>query len=600
MNGTSDECGRAEAADDPPDAAEDASSRQVDLRSVEPRLVETEQAESCSPELRLVETNRLPLLTLPLPATLHATVGNATTRGYETPGILPESKKSGTGRKGRNGAAKGRDNTKNPATTKIRANTKTGNGKNGHTSGRRLNGNGHAASKSGAPKNGNGHSSMDGNGHSPAVNGNGHSAKVGANGNGTHGSKANGNGHSANGNGHSSGNGHASSRLNGFVPAEPSRNRSSNPQTRAFRKRFFPDATDREWNDWRWQSRHRIRTLEQFERMVTLSETERDALIRGGTMLPVGITPYYMSLIDAEDANQPLRKTVIPTTSEFVRTVGEADDPLGEDCHSPVPGLVHRYPDRVLLLPLDFCSTYCRYCTRSRVVGHGEIVPNEARLQAIFDYLAQAKEVRDVLVSGGDPLALSDDKLDWIFSRLRAIKHIEFVRLGTKMPAVLPQRITPELVRVFRKYHPFWMSVHFLHPDECTPESAKACNRLSDAGIPLGSQTVLLKGVNDSVETMKQLVHRLLLMRVRPYYIYQCDPISGSSHFRTSVAKGLEIIEGLRGHTTGYAVPTYVIDAPGGGGKIPLQPNYVVGREGDFLVLRNFEGKTYRYPDPVS
>jgi lysine 2,3-aminomutase len=357
--------------------------------------------------------------------------------------------------------------------------------------------------------------------------------------------------------------------------------------------------SEKDWNDWRWQSRHRVRTLAQFEQMLVLSAEEREALVRGESMLPVGVTPYYMSLIDPLDANQPLRRTVVPTVGEFVRTLGEADDPLGEDGHSPVPGLVHRYPDRVLLLALDFCSTYCRYCTRSRVVGHGEIAPNEARLEAAFDYLRATPQIRDVLISGGDPLAMSEERLDWILRRLRSIPHIEFVRIGTKMPAVLPQRITPALCRVLRRYHPLWMSVHFLHPDECTPESARACGRLADAGIPLGCQTVLLRGVNDNVDTMKLLVQRLLRMRVRPYYLYQCDPISGSSHFRTPVSKGLEIIEGLRGHTTGYAVPTFVIDAPGGGGKIPLQPQYVVGREGDFIVLRNFEGKTYRYPDPL-
>jgi len=404
---------------------------------------------------------------------------------------------------------------------------------------------------------------------------------------------------------HRPANGHANGhrpRANGSPKDSPrvAAARQTSPLVDAFRERFFPDATDEQWDDWRWQSRHRIRTLEQFERIVELSTAERDALTAGGTMLPVGITPYYMSLIDPVHPEQALRKTVIPTTAEFVRTPGEADDPLGEDGHSPVPGLVHRYPDRVLLLPLDFCSTYCRYCTRSRVVGHGEIVPNEARLEAIFHYLEEAPQVRDVLVSGGDPLALSDDKLDWILGRLRSIPHIEFIRIGTKMPAVLPQRITPELCDVLRRYHPLWMSVHFLHPDECTPESKRACGRLADAGIPLGSQTVLLKGVNDEVETMKRLVHRLLLMRVRPYYLYQCDPISGSSHFRTPVSKGLEIIAGLRGHTTGYAVPTYVIDAPGGGGKIPLQVDSVVGRDGDFLVLRNFEGKEFRYPDPLA
>ena len=308
-------------------------------------------------------------------------------------------------------------------------------------------------------------------------------------------------------------------------------------------------------------------------------------------MLPVSITPYYMSLVSRDDRNQPLRRTVIPTTAEFDRGLGEADDPLGEDGDSPVPGLVHRYPDRVLLLVTDFCSSYCRYCTRSRMVGHGSIAPAEARLEQAFDYIRRTPAIRDVLISGGDPLALSDERLDWILSRLREIPHVEFLRMGTKMPAVLPQRITPELCRMLRKHHPLWMSLHFLHPDECTPESFQACTRLADAGIPLGSQTVLLAGVNDDVETMKRLVHRLLMMRVRPYYLYQCDPITGSAHFRTPVSKGLEIIEGLRGHTTGYAVPNYVIDAPGGGGKIPLQPNYVVGRDGDDLLLRNYPGR---------
>jgi lysine 2,3-aminomutase len=337
-----------------------------------------------------------------------------------------------------------------------------------------------------------------------------------------------------------------------------------------------------------------------MERILELSADERQAMVEAGSMLPVGITPYYASLLSRSDPLQPLRRTVVPTTGEFVRTRGEADDPLGEDGHSPVPGLVHRYPDRVLFLVHDFCSTYCRYCTRSRVVGHGEIIPSEKRLEMSLDYIRQNPVIRDVLLSGGDPLALSEERLDWILSRLRAIPHVEFVRLGTKMPAVLPQRITPQLCRVLRKYHPLWMSVHFVHPDECTVEAQQACNRLADAGIPLGSQTVLLKGVNDNVETMKKLVHKLLLMRVRPYYLYQCDPISGSSHFRTPVSKGLEIIQGLRGHTTGYAVPTYVIDAPGGGGKIPLQPDSVIGREDGFLLLRNYEGKIFRYPDEIA
>jgi len=333
--------------------------------------------------------------------------------------------------------------------------------------------------------------------------------------------------------------------------------------------------------------------------MLVLSASERDAVRRGGTMLPIGVTPYYMTLLAPEDPDQPLRRTVIPTTDEFLRLPGESDDPLGEDGHSPVPGIVHRYPDRVLFLVQDFCSTYCRYCTRSRVVGHHAILAERSRLEQAIDYIRRTPTVRDVLLSGGDPLAASDEKLDWILAQLREIPHLEFLRIGTKMPAVLPQRITPELVRMLRRHHPLWMSVHFLHPDECTLEAARACSRLADGGIPLGAQTVLLRGVNDDVETMRSLVHRLLVMRVRPYYLYQCDPISGSGHFRTSVAKGLEIVAGLRGHTTGYAVPTYVIDAPGGGGKIPLQPDAVVGRDGDDLLLRNFEGRIFRYPDPL-
>lgn len=371
------------------------------------------------------------------------------------------------------------------------------------------------------------------------------------------------------------------------------------PKVRAFRRAMFAGVSDKEWNDWRWQTRHRIRSLTQLESFLRLSDQERQALQQGGAMLPVGITPYYASLLDRNDPEQPLRRTVVPSSSEFTRTKGEADDPLDEDHDSPVPGLVHRYPDRVLFLVHDFCATYCRYCTRSRVVGHGEITPNEKRLEKALDYIRQTDTIRDVLLSGGDPLALSEDRLEWVLSRLRAIPHVEFIRIGTKMPAVLPQRITPQLVRVLRKYHPLWMSLHFTHPDECTAEAYQACTRLADAGIPLGSQTVLLAGVNDNVETMKQLMHKLLMMRVRPYYLYQCDPISGSSHFRTPVSKGLEIIEGLRGHTTGYAVPNYVIDAPGGGGKIPLQPNYVVGREGNDLLLRNYEGDTFRYPDVI-
>ncbi len=373
--------------------------------------------------------------------------------------------------------------------------------------------------------------------------------------------------------------------------------------TKAFRKAFYRDVTDKQWNDWRWQARSRIRTFPQIEKMLNLSDDERAGLEKAGAGsdgigLPVATTPYYMSLVSADDPLQPLRRTIIPTASEFTQVRGESSDPLGEDHDSATPGLVHRYPDRVLLLAVDFCSTYCRYCTRSRVVGSGELVANEARLKQAFEYIRGHTEIRDCLISGGDPLSLSDDRLDWILTNLRSIPHLEFVRIGTKMPAVLPMRITRELCRMLRKHHPLWMSIHFTHPDECTPEAYQACARLADSGIPLGSQTVLLRGINDNVPCMKTLMHNMLKMRVRPYYLYQCDPITGSHHFRTPVSKGLEIIDGLRGHTTGYAVPTFVIDAPGGGGKIPLLPNYVVGRDGEDLVLRNFEGKTYRYPDP--
>jgi len=372
-----------------------------------------------------------------------------------------------------------------------------------------------------------------------------------------------------------------------------------NQRAKAFRKTFFAHLPDKLWNDWHWQLQNRFRSLSQLERILRLSEEEREAMRQGGLHLPVAITPYYASLLDPEDPDHPLRRMVVPRPAEFIHSPGEAADPLGEDNHSPVPGLVHRYPDRVLLLAHDFCSTYCRYCTRSRLVGHGEMAATPARLEAALDYIRRTPTVRDVLISGGDPLTLSDVRLDQILSALRAIRHVEIVRLGTKVPAVLPQRITPALCRMLRKHHPLWISLHFQHPEECTPEAYQACTRLADAGIPLGAQTVLLKGINDSVETMKELVHRLLQMRVRPYYLFQCDPIYGSAHFRTPITKGIEIIQGLRGYTSGYAVPHYVIDLPGGGGKVPLQPEYFVGRDGNDLVFRNFEGKTFRYPDPL-
>ena len=372
------------------------------------------------------------------------------------------------------------------------------------------------------------------------------------------------------------------------------------PRARAFRKRFFPNASETEWNDWRWQLQHRIKDLKTVERILHLSEDERSAIVRHKGALPVGINPYYASLLDPDNPAQPLRLTTVPVNGEYIRLPGETDDPLGEDAHTPVPGLVHRYPDRVLFLVTGFCSVYCRYCTRSRMVGNpgGEYRFSTEQWERAAAYIEATPTIRDVLLSGGDPLTLSDERLGWLLARLQRIPHVEFIRLGTKVPAVIPQRITPALVRLLKRFHPLWMSVHFTHPDELTPEVRQACERLADAGIPLGSQTVLLARVNDDVDTMLRLVQGLLTMRVRPYYLYQCDPISGSGHFRTPVEKGLEIIRGLRGHTTGYAVPTYVIDAPGGGGKIALQPDNVIGRDGDDLLLRNYEGRVYRYPDP--
>ena len=373
---------------------------------------------------------------------------------------------------------------------------------------------------------------------------------------------------------------------------------SVSPVSRAFYEQFFPGSKESDWCSWKWQLQNRYKTAAELRKFLKLASFEEEALARRRESLPIGITPYYASLIDQVEPLSAIRKTVVPWIDEFHVDAREARDPLAEDSHSPVPGLVHRYPDRVLFLVSAFCSVYCRYCTRSRVVGNFEEYKfNRGQWEAALQYIEKNPSIRDVLLSGGDPLDLSDDHLEYLLTRLRAIKHVEFLRIGTKAPIVLPQRVTRSLARTLKKFHPLWMSLHFTHPSEITDEVREACERLADAGIPLGSQTVLLKGVNDSVEIMKDLMHKLLTMRVRPYYIYQCDPITGSSHFRTPVSKGLEIIEGLRGHTTGYAVPTFVVDAPGGGGKIPLQPEYVVGREGSDLVLRNFKGEVFRYPD---
>jgi lysine 2,3-aminomutase len=366
----------------------------------------------------------------------------------------------------------------------------------------------------------------------------------------------------------------------------------------SFRQRFFPDTTPKDWNDWQWQLRHRITSSRQLGKMIRLSENEKNSFHFQNATLPLAITPYYLNLIDPDNPDQSLRRSMVPVTGELLVSAGESTDPLGEEGHSPIPGLIHRYPDRVLFLVTDYCSSYCRYCTRSRMVGKRRS-GGKRQWQKAIDYIAANPAVRDVLLSGGDPLTLADEQIEWLLSRLRKIPHVELIRIGTKTPAVLPQRITPELTAILKKYHPLWISIHCTHPDELTSEMQEACCRLSDAGIPLGSQTVLLAGINDSIETIRRLMHGLIKVRVRPYYLYQCDPIHGSSHFRTSVSKGLEIYQGLRGHTTGYAVPTYVIDAPGGGGKIPLIPETVVGRDSGDLLIKNYEGKIFRYPDLI-
>ena len=352
-----------------------------------------------------------------------------------------------------------------------------------------------------------------------------------------------------------------------------------------------------DWSDWSWQLRNRIQSLEQLEGRLSLTGEERAGTILAGKKLALGITPHFFSLIDRNDPDCPIRRQVVPRIEEATTAADEMLDPCGEDSSMPVPGLVHRYPDRVLLLVTDRCASYCRYCTRSRVVSGAGEQELTVDLERAFSYLEKHSEVRDVLLSGGDPLLLSDAKLNAILTRLRKIPSIEFVRIGTRIPIFLPQRITPELVAMLRTHHPLWMSVHTNHPKELTQEVREALGRLADAGIPLGNQSVLLKGVNDRAEILKELFHKLLLCRVRPYYLYQCDLITGSAHLRTTIREGQDIMEQLRGYTTGYAVPTYVVDGPGGGGKIPVGPNYIVGMADDRVILKNYRGDVYEYPE---
>jgi lysine 2,3-aminomutase len=361
---------------------------------------------------------------------------------------------------------------------------------------------------------------------------------------------------------------------------------------------FWSDVSDADWNDWHWQMKHRITTAEQLQKFLpTLTPEEFAGAKLANTKLALGITPYFFNLVETADENGPIRRQVVPRLEETNTAPWEMSDPCGEDSHSPVAGLVHRYPDRVLFLVTDRCASYCRYCTRSRLVSNASGYDFHPEYDKQIEYIAQHPEIRDVLLSGGDPLLLSDEKLENLLSRLRAIPHVEFLRIGTRIPIFLPQRITPELCAMLKKFHPLFISVHTNHPRELTTEVRDALGRLADAGIPLGNQSVLLKHVNDDADVMKALVQKLLMCRVKPYYIYQCDLISGSAHLRASVRKGLEIMEKLRGHTTGYAVPTYVIDAPGGGGKVPINPEYVLCRNAGRVLIRNFEGKVFEYPE---
>ncbi len=364
------------------------------------------------------------------------------------------------------------------------------------------------------------------------------------------------------------------------------------------RPAIWADVPDEKWDDWRWQLANRLNSFEEIAQFVNLTDEEIEGLT-AENKFRVDVTPYFASLIDPDDPACPVRRQTIPLGRELRAFEGMMEDSLAEDRHSPVPGLVHRYPDRVLMLITTQCAVYCRYCTRSRIVGDPAQTFKKAEFEMQLDYLRRTPQVRDVLLSGGDPLTVAPRTLDYILSELRAIEHIEIIRIGSRVPIFLPQRVTDEFVETLRRYHPLWMNVHVNHPKEITPELSRALNKLADAGIPLGNQSVLLAGVNDSVNIQRELVHKLVRNRVRPYYLYQCDQVKGAGHFRTTVSKGIEIIEGLRGHTSGYAVPTFVVDAPGGGGKIPVMPQYQISQSPGRVVLRNYEGFITAYDEPT-
>lgn len=354
------------------------------------------------------------------------------------------------------------------------------------------------------------------------------------------------------------------------------------------------------WNDWSWQIRNRITDVQTLSNFVDLTDREREDISACLKKFRMAITPYYASLINESERDCPIRLQAIPQIDELQPARGDMRDPLHEDIDSPVPGLTHRYPDRVLLLVTDTCSMYCRHCTRRRMAGQQDKSMPGSQLDRALSYIKNNTSIRDVVISGGDPLTLTDSQLESILKKLRLIRHVEIIRIGTRTPVVMPQRITTELCDMLEKYHPIWINTHFNHPKEITPEAAQACSRLSGAGIPLNNQSVLLRGINDRNDVMKRLVQKLLKIRVRPYYLYQCDLSEGIGHFRTPVSAGIEIMENLRGHTSGLAVPTFVVDAPGGGGKIPLMPNYVLSQGQGKTVLRNFEGNIYMYTEPGS
>ena len=355
---------------------------------------------------------------------------------------------------------------------------------------------------------------------------------------------------------------------------------------------------DQQWNDWHWQVKNRIETVDELKKYIKLTAEEEEGIRESLKTLRMAITPYYLTLIDPENPHCPIRKQAIPTVEELKRSPADLEDPLHEDSDSPVPGLTHRYPDRVLFLITDMCSMYCRHCTRRRFAGQNDAGLPVDQVDQAIEYIRNTPQIRDVLLSGGDALLVSDERLEYIISKLREIPHVEIVRIGSRTPVVLPQRITPALCNMLKKYHPIWLNTHFNTPKEFSPEAAKACAMLADAGIPLGNQSVLLAGVNDCIHVMMDLVHGLVQMRVRPYYIYACDPSLGLSHFRTPVSKGIEIMEALRGHTSGYCIPTFVVDAPGGGGKTPVMPNYLISETPRKVILRNFEGVITSYTQP--